>query len=229
MAKFCNYCGTQLEDSATFCANCGAQLEAAKTSTASTPQSKSTSSVQLEVPVSGDSFFAKNKNKLIGGGIAIVAVIIIISVASSIVSGFGYKGPIKNYFKAIEKEKGKYMVKAMPDFLIDIEEPDDDDIEKLDKIMEDLKEAMTDSVGKNPSITYEILDKIEINEETLEDMTDSINEKYKKKLDDDIEVTAGYEVLLKLTAKGSRDKMETYTSMEVYKIDGDWCINEFDF
>ena len=227
MSKFCNYCGTQLDDSATFCANCGAQIEAgsnaAKATKASAPQSTPThtSNVQLDAPAKGDGFIAQNKNKLIGAGIAVVAVILIFSIVSSIISGWGYKGPIKNYYKAVNKESGKTYMKTKPEFICEAEDKDEDD---YDDLMEEELESIGDIVGKNPKIEYEILEKTEIPEKRLENLTDSYNEIYEDELDDECEITDGYEVLLKVTCKGSREKKESYDVVTVLKIDGDWYI-----
>lgn len=223
MSKFCNYCGTQLEDSATFCANCGAQVEASaapKKAATTAPQS-TTSNVQLEAPLKGNNFFAQNKNKLIGIGIAAAVVIIIITVASSIISGWGYKGPIKNYYKAVNKESGEIYLKTMPEFVAEYRDIDEDD---ADETMEETLEYLGNSVGKDPKVSYEILEKTEMLEKQLEAKEESINKTYKDELDDEVEVSAGYNVLLKITAKGSRDKQESYTTLSVLEIDGDWYL-----
>ena len=227
MSKFCNYCGTQLEDSATFCANCGAAVESqttqkkAATSNTTAPQS-TTSKVQLEAPLKSNNFIAQNKNKLIGIGIAAIVVIIVFSLASSIISGWGYKGPIKNYYKAINKESGKTYLKAIPEFMAEYEDIDEDDAEEK---MEKLLDSYGDIVGKDPKISYEILTKTELSEKALELQEKLINKKYEDELDDEVEVSAGYEVLLKLTIKGSRDKRESYSIVTVYEIDGDWYLD----
>lgn len=223
MSKFCNYCGTQLEDSATFCANCGAQLETKSEAPkkASAPQSTPTSNVQLEAPLKGGNFIADNKNKLIGVGIAAVVVIIIFTVVSSIISGWGYKGPIKNYYKAISKESGKAYLKTMPEFIIEGDDLEEDD---ADDKMEQTLDYYQDIVGKNPKLSYEILTKTEIPEKTLESYAESYNEEYEEELDDECEITEGYVVLIKVTAKGSRDKKEFYATHRVIKIDGDWYL-----
>ena len=225
MSKFCNYCGTQLEDSATFCANCGAQLdnkpEAPKTSA---PQATPTSNVNLEAPLKGDGFIAQNKNKLIGAGIAVAAVIIVFCVLSSIISGWGYKGPIKNYYKAINKESGKAYLKTIPEFVIEHDDIEEDD---ADDDMEDLLDIYQALVGKDPDLSYEILAKTEIPEKRLESITKSLNERYEEELDDECEVEEGYEVIVKVTVKGSREKKEFFDSHTVLNIDGDWYLYEF--
>ncbi len=222
MSKFCNYCGTQLEDSATFCANCGAQLdnkpEAPK---ASAPQATPTSNVKLEAPVKGNNFIAQNKNKLIGAGIAIAAIIIIFTIASSIISGWGYKGPIKNYYKAITKESGKAYLKTVPEFIIEHQDIEEDD---ADDDMEEMLEYYESMVGKNPKISYEILTKTEIPEKKLESYAKGFNEAYEEELDDECEVEEGYVVLLKLSVSGSREKVEYYVTHTVLNIDGDWYL-----
>ena len=225
MSKFCNYCGTQLEDSATFCANCGAQLdnkpEAPKTSA---PQATPTSNVSLEAPLKGDGFIAQNKNKLIGAGIAVAAVIIIFCVLSSIISGWGYKGPIKNYYKAINKESGKAYLKTMPEFVIEYRDIDEDD---ADDDMKDMLDDYQSMVGKNPDLSYEILAKTEITEVALENYTKQYNQRYEEELDDECEVEEGYVVLLKVTVKGSREKKEFFTTHTVLNIDGDWYLYSY--
>lgn len=225
MSKFCNYCGTQLEDSATFCANCGAQLETKsetpKAPKASAPQPTPTSKVQLEAPLKGGNFIAENKNKLIGAGIVVVALIIIFSVASSIISGWGYKGPIKNYYKAINKESGKTYLKTIPEFIIEATDIEEDD---ADDDMEDLLDSYQDVVGKNPKLSYEILAKTEIPEKLLENYADTYNETYEEELKDDCEIEEGYIVLVKVTAKGSRETKEFFTKHTVLNIDGDWYL-----
>ena len=225
MSKFCNYCGTQLEDSATFCANCGAQLENStapkKTVSSSTAPQSTTSNVQLEAPLKGNNFFAQNKNKLIGLGIVVVAVILVFTIASSIISGWGYKGPIKNYYKAVNKESGKTYLKTRPEFWAEFEDIDEDDAEEE---MEEVLDFYSNLVGKDPKVSYEILAKTEIPEKSLEIQEENLNKKYEDELDDEVEVSAGYNVLYKITAKGSRDKYETYSTISVYEIDGDWYL-----
>lgn len=222
MSKFCNYCGTQLDDSATFCANCGAQLETkSEAPKASAPQSTPTSKVQLEAPLKGGNFIADNKNKLIGAGIAVAVVIIIFFVVSNIISGFGYKGPIKNYYKAINKESGEIYLKTMPEFKIEYKDIDEDD---ATDDMEDLYDNYKDKVGKDPKLTYEILTKTSIPEKTLEGYEESYNETYEDELDDDCEIEEGYIVLIKVTAKGSRETEEFYATHTVLNINGDWYL-----
>ncbi len=224
MAKFCNYCGTQLSDDAAFCPNCGSNVASAAPQASAPAEStpaqtvdsssySSSSTASAVAPKEG----GNNKNLIIGVCAAVAAVVVIFFIISSIVSGFGYKGPIKKYFTAINKEDGKKYMKAIPKFVSDAADKDAGDYEDY---LKDLKDLM--DVGKDPKISYDIIDKIEKTDDELENYEKSINKKYKKQLDDDVEVSAGYEVLLKLTVKGSKRSKKDFTSVTVLKIDGDW-------
>ncbi len=158
----------------------------------------------------------KNNKKtfaIIGG--AIVAVVAIILIIVAIVSG-GYKSPIKNYYKGLEKADSKAYVKAYPDFM-------KDDIEDKydDEALEDMKEATEKEYGDKVKYTYKVVGKIKLDEDDLKDVKKKLEEKYE---DEKIKVTAGYEVCLRLKVKGSDEKDETFASRYVYKVNGKWCI-----
>lgn len=225
MAKFCNYCGTQLSDDAAFCPNCGSSIASAAPET---PQPVQSASVQEAAAPSSSAASSSavttteggvNKNLIIGICGAVAAVIVLFFIVSSIVSGFGYKGPIKKYIAAINKEDGKKYMKAIPEFVSEAADKDEDDWEEY---LGDLKDFF--DVGKDPKLSYDIVDKIEISEDDLEKYEDSINEDYKDELDDDVEVSAGYEVLLKMTVKGSKRSKKDFSNIVVLKIDGDWYL-----
>ena len=123
----------------------------------------------------------KKKFAIIG---AIVAAVIVVVVALIAILGGGYKKPLDNYFKGIQKTNAKTYLKAYPDFA---------------------KDKLED--------TYD--------NDYLEKMVSGFEKKYK---DEKIKVTEGYEVAIKITVKGSDKKDVTYTSFNVYKINGKWSM-----
>lgn len=168
----------------------------------------------------GDVEFGKEKTggskktiAIIGGIIAAVAVVVLIIVA---LLGGGYKKPLKNYFTGIQKTNAKTYLKAFPDFA-------KDDLEdKYDKdYLEDMLESMEKKYGDKVKISYKVLDKTKLTKDELKDAKEALEKKYD---DEKIKITAGYEVAVKVTVKGSDEKKTTYTSFEVYKINGKWCM-----
>lgn len=204
MSKFCMQCGKEIEDSANICAFCGASQGGG-----------------VNFDGSGA---VKNKNKAIAVLIAAVAVIlVIIIVLVNLLSGGGYKKPIDNMMKAMETGKGKYLYKTMPEFLIEYEYEDEkksDIYDELDEIMESITDALEGEYGDDIKISYKIKDKEKIEKDDLEDLEDSIKDEY----DEKVKVSKGYELKIKMKIKGDDDKEEETATINVYKIDGDWCL-----
>lgn len=116
MSKFCMQCGKEIEDSADICTFCGAAQGGGVTS--------------------GGTDTAKNTNKAVAVIIAAAAVILVILIVlvNLLFGGGGYKKPVDNMVKAMETGKGKYLYKAMPEFLIEYQYED----EKKSDIYDDL-------------------------------------------------------------------------------------------
>ena len=155
----------------------------------------------------------KKKFAIIG---AIVAAVIVVVVALIAILGGGYKKPLDNYFKGIQKTNAKTYLKAYPDFAKDkLEDTYDNDY--LEKMVSGFEKKYGDKV----KISYKVLDKTKIEKDDLKDVKESLEKKYK---DEKIKVTEGYEVAVKITVKGSDKKDVTYTSFNVYKINGKWSM-----
>ena len=137
--------------------------------------------------------------------------------------GGGYKKPVDNMVKAMETGKGKYLYKAMPEFLIEYQYEDEkksDIYDDLDESMELITGMLEEEYGDDIKISYKIKDKDKIDKDDLEDLEDSIKDKY----DEKVRVSKGYELKVKMKIKGDDDKEEDTTTIKVYKIDGDWCL-----
>ncbi len=205
MSKFCMQCGKEIEDDANICSFCGAFQEGA-------------------VSAEGAATVNKSSNKAVGILIAAVAVVLVVLIVLfNLLFGGGYKKPVDNMMKAIETGKGKYLYKSMPEFLIEYEYEDEKKSEiydELDESLEFITGMLEGEYGDDIKISYKVKDKEKIDKDDLEDLEDSIKDKY----DEKVKVSKGYELKIKLKIKGDDDKDENTTKIKVYKIDGDWCL-----
>ena len=205
MSKFCENCGAEMDDNQVVCPNCGngAEAEAVKA------EEKVAEATQTTTSSAAKSDNVK-KYAIIGGIAA--AVVVLIAIIASILSG-GWKKPINNYFKGMEKGNLKTYTKAFPDFYNDKVDLDDDDMDKLHDNLED-------SYGKNIKIKYEVTKKENIKKDDLKKVQEYIEKVY----DEDVKVTAGKEVKVKATIKGKDDSDTDTQKMYVYKINGKWKL-----
>lgn len=205
MSKFCENCGSELNDTDTQCPNCGAAV----TEKTAKKEVKQTVNNTTKATPSGD----KKTFAIIG--IAAAAVILVVLLLA-IALGGGYKKPLKSYFNGIQKTNATTYLKAYPSFMKDdIEDYYDKD--RLEKMMD----SMEDEYGDKIKITYKVVDKIKMDKDELEDVKDDLEDDYE---DEKIKVTAGYTVCVKITVKGSDDSETRFTTFDIYKINGKWCM-----
>lgn len=155
-----------------------------------------------------------NKKTLAIVGGAVAAVIALILIITALFGG-GYKSPIKNYYAGIQKINTKTYLKSYPKFMReDLEEEYDEEY------LEEAKEKYEKTYGDKLKISVKFVDKIKLDKDDLKDVQDALKKKYD---DEKIKVQAGYEVVYRITYKGSDDKLTTFGRENVYKINGDWC------
>ena len=153
---------------------------------------------------------------------AAVVVVILLLILKALFGG-SYKEPIDNMCKAMETGKGKYLYKCMPDFVLDEQYEDmkkSEIIDELDEQAEDALEDMEDEFGDDVKVSYKIKDKEKIDKDDLEDMEEMFEDVYDSK----IKITKGYEVDVKIKVKGDDESKNQEVTLNVYKINGDWCI-----
>ena len=197
MSKFCENCGAEMNDNDVVCAHCGPQAEPAVENTVNETSTSANSN--------------NTKNIAIIGGIAAAVVILLVIIFS--IFGKGWKKPIDNYFKGMEKGKADTMLKAYPEFM-DMDETIDDDY------MDDSMDVLEDEYGEKIKISYEITKKEKISKGDLEDIAKYIDVKY----EEDVKVSKGYELKVKVTIKGKDDEDTKSGKRYVYKIDGKWYL-----
>jgi len=197
MSKFCENCGAEMNDNDVVCAHCG-------------PQADTTANVDPVAENTTSSAKTNNtKNIAILAGVAAAVVILIVIICS--IFGKGYKKPIDNYFKGMEKGNADTYLKAFPEFM-EMDKTVDEDF------MEDMKDELEDEYGEKLKISYKITKKEKIKKDDLEDVKEYIEKKY----EEDVKVSKGYEIKVKATIKGKDDEDTDSQKMYVYKIDGKW-------
>jgi len=212
MSKFCENCGAEMEDNQVVCPKCGngAAEEVKATVEEKVDDVKETVSEKASEVKSA--LKSNNvKNYAIIGGIAI-AVIALIAIIVSILTS-GWKKPIDNYFKGMQKADLKTYEKAFPDFYNNKMDLDEDDMDKM-------KENLEDEYGEKIKITYKVTKKENIKKDDLKKVQEYIEKVY----DEDVKVSAGKEVKVKATIKGKDDSDTDTQKMYVYKINGKWKL-----
>ncbi len=217
MLNFCKECGTQLDSNATFCNNCGAKVEA-ETSQATIQTNNTTTSASADNGIK----FDKNLLKII---IPVAAAVIVLIIIISTIVGNGYKNPIKNMVNGFNDEDEEKYCKALPEFLVELyEDADEDYFDNVADSIEAKKESLEDKkgydLGDDVEASYKIIDKIEIDEDSLESVEKLIDNRY----NEEVKVSKGYQLAILFTYEGEDDKLQNYKFVNVYKIEGDWCV-----
>ena len=195
---FCPNCGTNNVDGAVTCANCN------------TP---------LPTVGGGNNSVVKNDNLVKIIGAAVVAFIFILIIAFACKSS--PKDPIKNYVKVMNTGEAKHMKKVLPKAMYAEMK---DELDSIEDQIEEEKESMEEECGKG-KFKYKVINKEKIDKDDIEDMESMLEMTYgfqgiKKKP----RVTGGYEMKVELTYDGKeKDETETET-LEVYKVNGQWCL-----
>ena len=172
----------------------------------------------------------KKKNKFIVPVIAGVAVIAVIIGVSS--AGGGYKKPVNDYIKAVNKcdtkkllsvtvpeSKMKELKKEVKDSIIDW----DALLDKMDDALEEAMEELEDDYGKNVKFSVKISDKEKVKGDDLDELQEEYEDTF------DVEIKKAYKINAEITTKGKDDKKSKDTSFYVVKVKGDdWKIYDFD-
>ncbi len=219
MSKFCGNCGTMMDDSAVICGNCGSALPETQA-----PAKKAN-------PLSGvvDGVKNGNKSNLIKVGIAVVALVVVIVLISSLFSG-GSDKIIKKFIKAYDKENPEAIVKIVAPYIVDLADKAHEDLEDaFEEEIEEFYDYMEEELDTDKfSIKYKIEEKEEWDKDDLEDYVDEMKyglEFYDIDFDDD-KLTKGYEYEVAVTVKGGGDDEKVDLFVTVVKYDGKWYLAE---
>ncbi len=171
----------------------------------------------------------KDKNTIIGISAIVIVLIVIIILLASLLGG-GYEKPIKSYIKAVKDTDGDALMESLPPYMIDMLEENfedyyDDEYDTVeeyfeDELLKDTLDELEDEYGDHIKISYKIKDKEKLSKKKLKNAEDDIEAYY----DESVDISKGYELKVEIRIKGSDDDDEDTTRLNVYKIDGKWCI-----
>ena len=206
-----------------FCSNCGKQI----------PDGSVCDCQYNNVypsPITQNNHNTVNKGFVIMGAGLLAIIVVVVIIVSSL--GGGYKKPINDYVKAVNKCDTKKMLSAvLPDKkLKEIKKETKDSIidfdallDKMDESLEESKEELEDDFGKNVKFSAKIIDKKKIKGDDLDEIKEDYEDEY------DAEIKKAYKTKVKMTIKGKEDKDTENISFYVVKVKGDgWKIYDYE-
>lgn len=200
---FCDKCGKNNPDGMAFCEACGNPL--GETAEATTGEGAKTS-------------------RLIASVVAIVVVVAvliwgIVNLVGCIQTGASGK-PIKEFYKAYNKEEYTELIDQLPKEFKDIAKENKDAFKNNFK---ESKKTMKKEYGSNYKVSYSIIDYIDYTDDEVKDKEKNINSMLG---DDEIDVEDARQYMVKIKEKGSKKKSEYYSTINVIKVDGKWYMED---
>lgn len=202
--KYCTNCGNELHGEK-FCTKCGMKTGIDVAPAAVTPLT------------------VKKEKKFLGKFIAILVVLGIVITGFMLLTSRSYEGLVKDYVKATINGDAEKIVSLMPDSLVDYiaeEEYDGDKKEMIYDIedeFDDMVEQLEDYGVDLKTISYEILEVEEMDEDKIDDLCDE----YRRA---ELKIKEGKE--LKVELKIPMDGQERTNSIyiDVVKIGRSWYL-----
>ena len=170
-----------------------------------------------------------NKKVLAIGGIAVIAIVVLVLIFSSF--GGGYKKPINQFIKGINnsdfeevfsavvpekklKEVKKQFKKYDKDW--------DDVIDTMNDGFDNAIEELENQYGKNIKFSVKFVDKKKADDDEFDDIEEDFDDNF------DAEVQKVYKVKAEITIKGKKDKDSTTSWLYVAKVKGDdWKLSTY--
>lgn len=136
-----------------------------------------------------------------------------------------YKDAIDDYVEACYKGKTGKIKSLAPKEYWDWREEEygetaQEVTQEYAETFERREESWREYYGDDYKVSYEVVDKEKLDEDTLELFADALEDEY----DIEFSVTEGYEVELEMTIEGSEDEDSDEATFYVLKIDGDWYV-----
>lgn len=235
--KFCTKCGAQLNPGARFCTRCGQVAEENEP-----PVQQNGVDPYIVRTEEGIENVKKNKHKIVGI-VCIAAAAAVVATAGLGVNSMinGYKQPIRQLEKFVNKPNLKNLTKMIPDVLIDVAKDNGastiglellTNSSMLNDYVEDyFVEGLEENFGKNYKFTIEIENKKKVD---TDDVKDDYEELFGKDATDDLKISKAYD--LDVTLKIDSDEVdeedsEEETEIRVVKMKGHWTLDwtTFDF
>lgn len=243
---FCKYCGKQIpEGGACDCDEAKAERLSAQESGPETEQPAESAAPAENEPEAktvteekaedaGEKKEKKEKKEKSGGSsksgiiaaiITVVAVVVIVVVIIAVAAGSGYKEPIEDLEKALNKSDGDRIMRiCMTDDYYD--KYGKDKSEAFDGFLDAVTDAIGKADGGDVSFKFRVKDKDRLDKDDLRE----IESYYSSVLDEKVDIRKGYDVEVSVKLKTKKQKSERDIDIEVIKIDGEgWKISAKSF
>ncbi|MEE0438860.1 MAG: zinc-ribbon domain-containing protein [Ruminococcus sp.] len=245
----CNNCGASMEEDAVRCPACGSPVDAASASeTEPAPQPAKSAepsdafssfsmpylsaeatvktSVQAETAMEDPQQLAQQaavrRNKWIRRGVALgIVVVLLVSIILYVVFFGGYKKPLYQYVKGMDKQRGSSYTAIVPNAYLEyLEDTYDMNRREVKEMMGNYftasMEKSKETYGSNVTISYDVLGTTEITDsQTLADYEDQLKESYNV----DLSISKAVSVRTKLVYAGDTQS-EYYTESLVFLKSG---------
>lgn len=206
MSKFCQNCGSVMDDQQVVCAVCGTQNEAA--------------------PAAAKGFDKSKLPVLIGVGAGAVAVIVVLIILLTSIFGSGWKSAFNNYVDVTIKGKFDKVEKLAPkeywEYVEDEHDKDIDDIkDAMEESWDDTMDYLEDEYGDNISVSFKAEKEKKLKDKKVEKIAEALEDEFDI---DEKSVTEVIEVKGEMTIKGSDDDDDEDAEFTFAKIDGTWYM-----
>lgn len=222
MSKFCNNCGSIMDDDVMFCPTCGAANAPAAEAPAAEVPAENPVDTYAEIPAEESATPADNKKNLITllAGVAAVAVVVILAI---LLFGSSYKDAVNNLEGVLNGKANKIESLAPKAYWTYLEEEEEVELKELKKDFkenyEDAKEELEEEYGKNAKFNIKITDKKKLSKKKVGKIAEAIEDSYDI---DEKKVKAAYELEVEMTIKGREDEEEQEMELVSVKIGGKW-------
>ena len=224
---FCRYCGAEVPENSV----CSCQANAAVAAADSGNETKAFAESDLETKGNSGSTVSETATDILNnvtdtvkgmdkkqlailGGIALLALIVIVMIFSALFGG-SYKQPVQQYFKGIETANVNKYSGAFPKKMATGIKKDAKDN------LKDVLSYFEDYYGNNVKFTVKFNSKEKLTNREIKSLQDSYRSSYKKT----IKISEGYYVDFTVKIKGKDDKDDADMNFTVVKIKGEgWKI-----
>lgn len=209
---FCKYCGNEIAEGETCtCAESQADKNnaaPAAPASAPTPSAAPTDNGSENKPSLGGLDAAKLKNFAPVAALCAAALLVIILIVA-LCAGGGYKKPLKNFAKGINKEDAETFLSAFysEDMIEDSDAYDgdfDDAVDAFDDILDTMIDSLEDEYGKDVRLKIDIDSKKAVKSKKLKDFEDYYDDNF----DMDVTIKKAYKVSCTFEIEGDKDDDE---------------------
>ena len=239
MSKFCKNCGASLNDETMFCHSCGARQDApveqaapVTPNEAPAPKKAKANPMNLlnKITKAGADFIEKkniSKKQLaiaggILGGIIVAIIVILLLIPNPQPAIDNYEAVINGKVSKVEKlAPEEYWTYAAKQADTSKSKYMDEYMDNYEEEYDEMVENWEDEYGKNPKVTIDILNKESQDKDVVEGVAEALHDQYKI---DEKSVKNVYDLIIKMTIKGSDDSDTNGTNMSAVQIGSSWYL-----